>query len=308
VALRYLTAGAGWKPVYEVRAHDRTLELDTWATVQQSTGEPWTDVHLSLSTARPGARATPPTFAPLRIWSEPQDEPRQIVAATEEIPAAPTARIRGGTSAQRVSFIDRQGLATDMVVPGTARVPADGTAVRVLVARTRHSARLLLRATPRLAPSAFRIAELVNDTPFPLLPGRLEIFRESTFVGAQDLTAEIPVGARLLVSFGVEDRVRVERVILRELERSAGLFGGVRHHLFAYRFHLTNHLPGAEEIELCDHVPISQLDDVKVVVEPATTRGYVLEARDGTLTWRVSLRPGEEKPLDLAFRVEVPSA
>lgn len=308
VSLRYLAAGAGWQPIYEVRARGSTIELATLATVHQSTGEPWPAVHLSLSTARPGARATPPTLAPLTVWSEPQDLPRQIVAGSEEIPSAPTAHIHGGVASQRVTFVDRGELATDMVVPGTARVPSDGSGVRVLVARTRHAARLRLRTTPRLAPVAFRIAELVNDTPFPLLPGRLEIFREGTFVGAQELPDEIPIGARLLVSFGAEDRVRISRLVLKEVERSAGLFGGWHRHLFAYRFHLANHLGTAEEIELCDHLPVSQLDDVKVVLEPATTPGYRLEPSDGRVTWRVSLRPNEEKALELAFRVEVPDA
>jgi uncharacterized protein (TIGR02231 family) len=308
VALRYLAAGAGWKPVYEVRARERVLELAAWATVHQSTGEPWPDVRLSLSTARPGERATPPAFSPLRVWSEAHEEPKQIVAGTEEIAEAPTARIHGGIASQRIQFIDRGGLATDMVVPGKAQVPADGTAVRVLVARTRHAARLRLRTAPRLSPAAYRIAELVNDTPFPLLPGRLEMFREATFVGAQELHDEVPIGARLVVSFGVEDRVRVSRLVVRELERAAGLFSGARHHLFAYRFHVANHLAGPEEIEVVDHIPISQLDDVSVLVEPATTRGYTLEPRDGTVTWRLSLRSGEEKAFELAFRVEVPSA
>jgi uncharacterized protein (TIGR02231 family) len=307
VALSYLAAGAGWQPVYEVRAHDGTIEMGTFATVQQSTGEPWNDVRLALSTARPGDRATPPALAPLLVWSEEHEVPRQIVAATEEITAAPTARIHGGAATQPLDFRDHHGLATDLIVPGTARIASGGPAVRLLVARTRHAARVRLQATPRLSPDAFRVAELVNDTPFPLLPGRLEIFRQGNFVGSQPLPDELPVGARLLVSFGVEERVKVSRLILREVERKAGLLGGARHHQFAYRFHLSSYLAAIEELELLDHLPISQLDDVKVVLEPGTSAGHRLEPADGTVSWRVPLRPGEERVLDLAFRVEVPA-
>lgn len=305
VALRYLVTGAGWEPVHEVRARDGTIELSTYATVHQATGEPWPDVRLSLSTARPGDRATPPALAPLVVWSAPREAARQIVAGSEQIAAAPTAGPRGAAAPQQ-RFVDRRGLAIDLVVPATARVAPDGTGVRVLVARTRHAARVRLRATPRLSPAAFRIAELVNDSPFPLLPGRLEIFRQATFVGAQPLTEEVPIGARLLVAFGVDERVRVSRLILRETERKAGLLGGARHHQFAYRFHLASHLERAEELEVVDHIPVSQLEDVKVVLEPATTAGHRMEPTDGTVTWRVPLRPGEERVVDLSFRVEVP--
>jgi uncharacterized protein (TIGR02231 family) len=305
VSLSYLAAGAGWQPVYEVRARDGAIELSTHAAVHQSTGEPWNDVHLSLSTARPGDRATPPVLQPLVVWSEARETARQIVAATEEITRAPTAEARGAAPAP-AAIREHHGLATDLVVPGTARVPTGGAAVRLLVARTRHAAKVRLRATPRLSGAAFRIAELVNDTPFPLLPGRLEIFRQGTFVGAQALPEEIPVGARLVVCFGVEERVRVGRLILRETERKTGLLGGTRLHQFAYRFHLASHLAAAEELELVDHIPVSQLDDVAVAVEPATTAGHRLEPADGTVTWRILLRPGEERTVDLAFHVEVP--
>src|SRR3712207_6887085 len=45
-------------------------------------------------------------------------------------------------------------------------------------------------------------------------------------------------GGVVTVSFGVEERLRVSRTILREVERSAGLLGRARHHRFAYRFHV----------------------------------------------------------------------
>jgi uncharacterized protein (TIGR02231 family) len=275
------------------------IELSTHATVRQSSGETWNDVHLLLSTARPGDRATPPVLAPLVVWSVEDRREKQIVATTETIEAAPTASARAPAAGP-----DRRGL-VELAVAGTARIASDGADVRVLVARTRHQARLRLRAIPKVDLTVFRVADLVNTAPFPLIPGRLEIFRRGTFVGTQPLAEEVPVGATLTVSFGPEDRMRASRTILREVERSAGLLGRAQRHLFAYRLHLASHLGAAEEIEVLDHLPVSQLRDVQVAVEPTTTPGYRLEPRDGTVTWRVPLRPGEEKDLDLAFRVDV---
>jgi uncharacterized protein (TIGR02231 family) len=305
VALHYLAAGASWHPAYEVRAHEAAVELVTYATVHQTTGEAWHDVRLSLSTARPGDRATPPRLSPLLVWSTSDEARKQIVTATEEIPHAPSAA--PGTPTSPSVLRHQHGLATDLLVPGAARVSSDGADVRLLVARTHQPARLRLRAAPRLNASVFRVAELVNKAPFPLLPGRLEIFRQGTFIGSQPLDEEVPTGGQLLISFGADERVRLDRVILREVERSAGLLGRAQHHLFAYRFQLASHLDAAEEIELVDHVPVSQLDDVKVVLEPSTTSGYHFAAEDGLVSWRVRLSPGEEKALELAFRVEVPA-
>src|SRR5690606_3546069 len=62
VELTYLTGGASWHPVYEARATptgDR-VELVTYATVTQATGEDWRNAQVALSTAVPRQDATPP--------------------------------------------------------------------------------------------------------------------------------------------------------------------------------------------------------------------------------------------------------
>jgi uncharacterized protein (TIGR02231 family) len=304
VALHYLVRGASWQPVHEIRAHDDGVEVTTYATVRQQTGEPWHDVRLSLSTARPGDEASPPALAPLLVWSAENETPKRIVAGSEEIARAPTAQVPESSPASPGAH----HLATELAVPAPAQVPSDGVDVRVLVARTRQAVPLRLRTTPRLAAAVFRVAELVNTAPFPLLAGRLEIFRQGTFIGSQPLREEVPSGARFLVSFGVDDRVRIDRVILREVERSAGILGRAQQHQFAYRFTLASHLATSAEIELVDHLPVSQLDDVKVAVEPSTTAGYHLAPDDGLVTWQVRLSPGQEKSVALAFHVDVPSA
>jgi uncharacterized protein (TIGR02231 family) len=102
--------------------------------------------------------------------------------------------------------------------------------------------------------------------------------------------------------------VRARRVIVEEVQRAAGLLGGSRHHRFAYRLQLHSLLPRPEAIELRDQLPVSELDDVKVVLDPRTTAGYALEPGDGILRWQVRLAPGQTRNVDLAFRVEAPSS
>ena len=60
VELTYLVGGAGWAPAYEARADEQhgEVELSTFATVTQSTGEDWNDATITLSTALPRENAT----------------------------------------------------------------------------------------------------------------------------------------------------------------------------------------------------------------------------------------------------------
>ena len=72
--------------------------------------------------------------------------------------------------------------------------------------------------------------------------------------------------------------------------------------------HHDTHGPGGRpHVELSEHVPVSELDDVKVELEPESTVGYTLAANDGIATWKVPLAPGEQRTVDLAFHVDAPS-
>jgi uncharacterized protein (TIGR02231 family) len=180
--------------------------------------------------------------------------------------------------------------------------------VRLRVARTRLKATYSWRAIPKLQPSVFRVARAVNTAPFPLLPGTVEVFRAAGFIGRQELEL-VPQGAPFQLSFGIEESLRVERQVVDEIQRDTGFLGSHRRFRYAYRFVVENHRDKPETLELSEHVPLSELDDVKVEVEEkATTQGFVLEAADGIATWKLPLKPGEKRSVDLAFHVDVPDS
>jgi len=96
--------------------------------------------------------------------------------------------------------------------------------------------------------------------------------------------------------------------VVAEVQRSQGLFGGMRHHRYEYKLEVANYLGTPQELELTEQVPVSELDDVKVVIDPRTTGGYGQSRDDGLLTWKLALAPGQKRELDLVFRIEVPSS
>ncbi|MFQ5599815.1 MAG: mucoidy inhibitor MuiA family protein [Candidatus Krumholzibacteriia bacterium] len=66
LALDYSTRGAKWQPEYDVIVSDALDEIEVVyaASVSQQTGEDWSDVAITLSTAQPSLGATVPTLAP----------------------------------------------------------------------------------------------------------------------------------------------------------------------------------------------------------------------------------------------------
>src|SRR5205085_140722 len=91
--LSYLIMGASWHPHYDVRVQmkgeksEGEVDLTYVGVVQQSTGERWENVGLSLSTARPSLAAVLPELEPwyLNIYTPP---PAPMPKLAQASPAA----------------------------------------------------------------------------------------------------------------------------------------------------------------------------------------------------------------------------
>jgi len=69
VRVRCLVDQAGWEPSYNMRADARrtSIAVEYNASVQQMSGEDWTDVNITLSTASPTLLAKAPVLTPLAV-------------------------------------------------------------------------------------------------------------------------------------------------------------------------------------------------------------------------------------------------
>jgi len=309
VELSYLVGGASWEASYEARADDAagTVELSTWATLKQSTGEEWKNVKLTLSTAVPAQNATPPELRKLMVDAMKHEPEKKVLVRRDEYvehaeSASDTRAPSGGKLAAK-----SQGLSVQLEVPERAAVAADGTPARLFVARSSMKAKFSFRTLPRLAPFVFRVAELSNSAPFPLLAGALDAFRSNGFIARYSIE-RVPEGGAFTLTFGVEDGLRVKRVPVEELKRETGLFNSKVRFTYGYRFELANYSKTPREVEVWEGLPVSELDDVAVSVGEKTTSGYQLNPQDGIAKWKVKLGAQEKKNVELAYRVDVPSS
>ncbi len=79
IRLNYLVSNCGWSPTYSIRAEGEltTAKLDYNGLIYQMSGEDWTDIALTLSTASPALSASGPGLAPLRMTLVPVNDPSQ---------------------------------------------------------------------------------------------------------------------------------------------------------------------------------------------------------------------------------------
>jgi uncharacterized protein (TIGR02231 family) len=273
--------------------------------VTQSTGENWDGAALALSTAVPAQDATPPEVAPLRVYADPREPPRKVLVRRDERQqhAEAGGNARGTTGGMEVAD---QGLSVELRVKGPADVAGDGTPARLFVGQSKLDAAFGWKTVPRAAPFVFRVADLVNTAPFPLLPGDVDLFRKGAYLGRVQ-QGRVAEGARFHLSFGLEERVKVKRLVLEEIKRDQGLFKTAQRFTYRYRFEIENALGRAETVELAEAIPVSELSDVEVAIDDKTTAGFEKDAEDGIVRWKVALGAGEKKAIDLAFHVDVPN-
>lgn len=69
LAVRYLVDQAGWTPSYTIRADGArdAVRVEYYAAIQQMSGEDWSDVAMTLSTATPSLIARAPTLEPMTV-------------------------------------------------------------------------------------------------------------------------------------------------------------------------------------------------------------------------------------------------
>lgn len=328
--LSYLVRGAGFSPSHEARLlPDGGVEVLSYATLSQSTGEDWRAAALTVSTAVPRSDATPPEITPLRVYASEQRTPRRLLVSRSEDRPESTAAPQGQAAPVTVEPAPsggkrpvEQGLSVQFLASTPADVLGDGTPARVLLSTTRLRGTLAYRAVPKLDPHVFRVVDLTNSASYPLLAGPVDVVTRGQFLGRYELR-RVAAGARFTLSFGLVDRIKLRRQIVEEVARDRGVFGATRRHRYAYRFDVESYpetpspsaaaagvppSPLVDEIELAEHVPVSELDDVKVAIDPKTTAGYAFDAADGIVSFRVRVRPGEKRTVDLAYFVDAPAA
>jgi len=313
--ISYQLAGASWRPAYDAHldSEQGKVKLTQFGEVRQHTGEDWSQIALTLSTARPSVGAALPELAP---WFLPgydmvhAEDLAKIVeqrAETGQTGAAPgpgDGMQPGGPQTARL-------LATEFVaayrVPGVISVPSDLAPHRVVIAEHRLAGKLAARTVPKLAPVAHLYATIAYEGTEPLLPGPLAVFRDGAFVGTSDLAMLRPA-EEVRLGFGVDDKIRVEYRVEDGKAESGGLFDSTRRAERRVRITVANYHRQPMEIAVLDQLPVPSDERIEVTLLGDTTKPLVAdwEDRKGVLAWTRTLAPAEEEVIKFGYVVVYP--
>jgi uncharacterized protein (TIGR02231 family) len=316
--LASMTPQAGWNPAYDVRltTDAKTAELAFRAMISQRTGEDWHNIDLTLSTARPAIGGAPPE---LRPWQISLYHPRPIIAERTMAASAPRymaekssralmdyAAMENTVEETPASYttaqISDEQSSISFHVPQTLDIPSDGSSHSTVVTIQQLPVSLEYMAIPKLSPAVFLKSEMVNQAPYPLLPGKVSTFVGTRYTGSSRLK-KIAAGEKFDLFFGSDDQVTVKREELKQ-HKEAGLFGKNRVS-YRYRIEMGNFRKEPLTLTLRDQLPIAGDEEVKVSLEEPSLKPAEIKS-DGTIIWKTPLLGGEKKELTFGILVEYP--
>ncbi len=329
----YLVTGASWHPQYDVRVQKEAdqnkgeVELTYVGLVQQSTGERWENVGLSLSTAQPSLAALLPELEPwyLNVYSppmprvpyaaSPQGAPKMVRAMAA--PAALTADMALGEAAEEMeeeaqeaasvatATVEQTGTALIFHVGRSVDIPSDNSPHKTTIARDNLPCTFDYVSAPVLDEHVHLRATIHNATERVLLSGDTSIFLSSEYVGTTRVKTTAPTET-FKIFLGIDDGIKVKRELIeRSVDKGSLLQGGVRRTTYAYRLTVHNYASASRNVVIRDHLPVSQHERVKVRVlsiQPAPKERSKLEL----LTWEFPLAADAEQQIEYRFAVEQP--
>ena len=276
ITLDTLVRGASWTPVYDLRG-DATggVELALSAQVKQRTGEDWSKVKLTVSSAQPGRGTDAPRLDPFwlqrprpvsRSYSDSRDAmadsegasaPKRKSSASMAPPAPPPAPMEVATA-----VVEQQLSATSFTVERAENVASDGSERKVLLTTVELEADLRHVVVPRLDPKAYLVGEVTNSAGFPLLPGDAGVFLGGAYVGTFGLSLAAP-GDTFDVAFGADERLTVARRPER-IEVGKGQPGKKAKATWEWKVTVNNGHSGPVKVQVLEQAPLSANDSVTV--------------------------------------------
>jgi len=326
IKLNYLVNAATWRPVYKLRADGEKdpIQVEYLAAIEQQSGEDWSGVDLVLSTAQPMLNAVPPELAALdiavtsdanagnqslsksQIYTNARGLRAQAGQAQFQLDAPAAALLNGAAAAEQWADLlskeadtadgggDNAGPSVAYHLQTKLTLPTRNDQQLVEVARIDLAGSYFYKTVPVLAPHVYRLATLVNQSKYVLLPGKATMYLGSDFVGRMNLPL-VAIGEQFVVGLGVDPQFQVERKLV---SKNQTIQGGNRVQTYDYRIRISSFKETPVQLQVWDRLPRGEAEAVAVELlktsadlsaDPAYARA---DRPRNLLRWDLAVKPG----------------
>lgn len=321
LTLGYRTQTAGWNPAYDISLSlgeagaEPKLELVRRAELHQATGEDWSDVALSLSTARPaeGTQAPEPYESIVRFVPRYDAKmARESLARPAPAPPALAAEAPqgGGYDAigQAEALADFGDFRAEYRIQDPVSVASGEGSRSVRIATESLAPSLEVRSVPAISDAAYLTARFKNRSGAPYVGGEAVLYRDGAFAGTAPLAFTAP-DAEIALGFGIDDKVAVTRTVVQEKTGERGLITSEKTDERRYLIKVENRHARPMAIVVLDQLPVSEAKTIAVepLSEATPPTETAVDGKRGVVAWRYDYAPGETKEIRNAFAISWPA-
>lgn len=227
--------------------------------------------------------------------------------------AAPGIRVRGTSAPKKQMAVTEESAVMDVEqtqnqlgyefeIKQPYTVASDGKSVTAEIGRFDLPAAYTYQSTPKIDKDAFLVAEAIDWEKLNLLQGEANVYFENTFVGKSILDPN-QTSDTLRFSMGRDRNIRIERTKENDYS-SRRAIGSNQTQTTGWKFIVRNTRTEPVVLTLADQLPVSRNSAINVTAEELS--GGQLDKESGIVTWKMELKPGEQRELRLRYAVKYP--
>ena len=223
--------------------------------------------------------------------------------------AAARRSSRGARTAdEQQAAAEVSGFQVAFKIPGRVSLGASEGAKSLRISSASIAPDLVVRAVPVLDPDRVPRSELQADR------GRAAAAGPGRDLSRRRVRRPRPMAAAgkdetVRLGFGADDKIKIERTVLKRNEGSAGLIVTTsKTDERSFKTTVRNGHDFPIRIAIEDQLPVSENEDIVVEMLPSTTPPTATNLRDkrGVLEWAFEAKAGEVRDIGFAWRVRWP--
>lgn len=185
-------------------------------------------------------------------------------------------------------------------IEGKNTVPADGADHEVVVKDLSVDAEYNYYAVPKLSKDVYLVASIPNWKKLDLLDGSVKLFLNNMYMGESFINAR-QTEDTLNLSIGKDKELAVDRKDMRTYS-SKNLIKTSDKVEREWMITVKNNKSESVKVTVEDQFPVSTNEDIKV--ELLDNGGAAVDEKEGKLTWKLNLKPGEKRELKFSYSVK----
>lgn len=189
-----------------------------------------------------------------------------------------------------------------VTIPNKYTIPSNNIPTIIRMETYQINANYEYVVLPKLEKKAYISTIIPEWAKYNLLDGPVYIFWNNEFKGQSYLTTNA-MKDYVDLSVGADKGITVNREIVQSSSSRQVMISSNKA-TRTWRITLTNTKSVPVEVVVNDQYPISNDEDIEV--ELVQCQGASVDKNTGIITWKETLKPGEEKKFDFTYRVKYP--